>query len=346
MRRLLIFLLLLPLPLVSQVKILMPVVVKDAAGKPVTDLKQSDFQVSGPKNISIDRMWLVPPQTVSEQDTGVPVTVLYDAADAANPNPDPRAKWIRAFLGEVAKHGAPVAFYIYTADGLKLIYDPATSPQILTAALALVEKREVTSNNPKIEEQAKKIDLVSTSTPVHTFRFDNTSNAMGGLIAVARLLPPSDKRKVVIWLTSGGYDTLLNPDLRYSPAKAWYSPWQLMQEAVMEQFNAAHISAYPLDPDVNYDNPFTSAEQLALCTGGRMFNNASMWNAPMWDDVQEVLADFGPYYTLAVAVPTPKETGWIPVKIKVNRPGLTVRAAPGFYGLKPEKASKAQAAHP
>ncbi|MFZ0315195.1 MAG: hypothetical protein WAL85_21020 [Candidatus Korobacteraceae bacterium] len=49
MRRLLLLLLLLPLPLISQVKILMPVVVKDAAGKPVTDLKLSDFQVSGPK---------------------------------------------------------------------------------------------------------------------------------------------------------------------------------------------------------------------------------------------------------------------------------------------------------
>ena len=45
----------------SQVKILMPVVVKDAAGKSSTDLKISDFSVSGPKDVSIDRMWLVPP---------------------------------------------------------------------------------------------------------------------------------------------------------------------------------------------------------------------------------------------------------------------------------------------
>lgn len=62
-----------PLPLVSQVKILMPVVVKNAAGNPVTDLTLSDFSASGPKYIRIDRMWLVPPQTVSKDNPGMPL---------------------------------------------------------------------------------------------------------------------------------------------------------------------------------------------------------------------------------------------------------------------------------
>ncbi len=58
--RVLIFvLLILPSTLLCQVKILMPVVVKDAGGTPVTDLKESDFHVSGPKGVSIDKMWLV-----------------------------------------------------------------------------------------------------------------------------------------------------------------------------------------------------------------------------------------------------------------------------------------------
>jgi len=341
MRRLLLFLLLLPLPVVSQVKILMPVVVKDASGKPVTDLKQSDFQVSGPKNVSVDRMWLVPPQTLSEPDTSVPVTVLYDAADAGTDNPDVRARWIRTFLGEIAQHRAPVTFYIYTADGLKLIYDPATPPQVLTAALTLAGKRDATSNDPQVEEQAKRIELVSTSAQVRTFRFDYTSNAMGGLIAVAHLLPASDKRKAVIWLSQGGYTTLVDTRYLLAPEQTWYSIWQSMQEALVEQLNAARISVYPLNIGL-----FTSVERLALSTGGRTLNNGSIWSVPMWSVLQALLADFGPYYMLAVAVPTPKETDWIPVKIKVNRPGLTVRAAPGFYGLKLEKAPKTQAAHP
>lgn len=325
MRRLLLLLLLLPLPLVSQVKILMPVVVKDAGGKPATDLKLSDFQVSGPKNVSIDQIWLVPPQTVSEQDTSVPITVLYDAADAANPNPDLRAKWIRDFLGEVAQHRALVTFYIYTADGLKLIYDPATPPQVLTAALALVEKRHGTSNDPQVEEQAKKIELLTTSAQVRTFRFDYARNQMLGLIALARLLPASDKRKAVISITTG---PLIGIRVDEAP----------IQEMMCEQFNASRISLYLPTAD-----PAGTWGRLALSTGGRGggSNTASLWGV-----LQATLADFGPYYMLAVAVPTPKETDWIPVKIKVNRPGLAVRATPGFYGLKPEKASKIQAAHP
>ncbi len=142
MRRFLIFLLLLPLPLVSQVKILMPVVVKDAGGKPVTDLKQSDFQVSGPKNVTVDRMWLVPPQTVSEQDSRTPVTVLYDAVNVASSNPNLTTSWLRSFLSDVAMRQLPVTFYINTADGLRLIYDPSTAPEILSQALETVSRLE------------------------------------------------------------------------------------------------------------------------------------------------------------------------------------------------------------
>jgi VWFA-related protein len=319
MRRLLIFLLLLPLPLVSQVKILMPVVVRDASGKPVTDLKQSDFQVSGPKNISVERMWLVPPQTVSAQNTSVPVTVLYDAADAAYGDLYFTTKWIRYFLGEIAQHRAPVTFYIYTADGLKLIYDPATAPQVLTAALALVETRQGTSNDPQIEEQAKKIELLSTSAQVRTFRFDYVSNQMRSLIALARLLPASEKRKAVIWITT---------EVAY-----WDKSLQMqIQEMTCEQFNADHISLY-----LPIADPVGALARLARSTGGRALTNSGSNTGPLWDVLQATLADFGPYYMLAVAVPTPKETDWIPVKIKVDRLGLTVRAAPGFYGLKPQK---------
>src|SRR5580704_2060902 len=135
MRRLLLLLLLLPVSLVSQVKILMPVVVKNAQGQAVTDLKLSDFEVSGPKNVRIDEIWLVPPEIVSKGDPRTPVVVLYDAANATNPYPDLRTKWLRAFLGSVAEHRLPVTFYINAPDGLRLIYEPSTPPEVLSAAL-------------------------------------------------------------------------------------------------------------------------------------------------------------------------------------------------------------------
>ena len=324
MRRVIVLLLLLPLPVVSQVKILMPVVVKDASGKAVTDLKVSDFQVSGPKNVSVDKMWLVEPQTLSDKDASIPVTVLYDAADTANLYPEIREKWILAFLGEVAQHRSPVTFYISAAEGLKPIYDPTTPPEILAAALSLVEKRQGASSDPRVQEQVKKIELISTASQVRTFRFDYLSNQMRSLIALAGLLPASDTRKAVIWITAEAF----NWD------KTLHTP---IQEIMCEEFNASRISLY-----LPVSDPVGALTRLARSTGGQQLAN----NGPLWDVLQQTLADFGPYYMLAVAVPQPKETDWIPVKIMVKRPGMAVRAAPGFYGLRLEKAPKVQAAHP
>lgn len=169
MRRLLLLILLLPLPLASQVKILMPVVVKDATGKPATDLKVSEFQVSGPKNISIERVWLVPPATVSKEDSRTPVFVLYDAPNAVNPNPDLTRNALRTFLETVAKTRAPVTFYINTTDGLRPIYDSATPPEVLSAALALTENPHGTSSDPTIDQQARKLDLLRSNSYTHIF---------------------------------------------------------------------------------------------------------------------------------------------------------------------------------
>lgn len=326
MRRLMVcLLLLLPLPLYSEVKILIPVVVKDDSGKPVTDLNVSDFQVSGPKDISIDRMWLIPPQTVSGQDPKTPVVVVYDAANATNPSPDLRTKWVREFLGMVAQHRAPVTFYIDTADGLRLIYDPSTPPEILSAALTLTETPKATSTDPKVEEQAKALALLKTSSQIRTFRFDYSLNQMNSLIAVARVLQGSDKRKAVVWLTT-------------DPAPRYRYPNAPMREVMVEQFNAAHVSLYPLYIAASDAFPSQTLQWLAEGTGGRTFKNGSIWEV-----VEGTLADFGPYYMLAVAIPEPHTLGWIPSKLKVKRPGVTVRTASGFVGLKPPKA---QAAHP
>jgi hypothetical protein len=329
MRRLLLLLLLLPLPLVCQVKILMPVVVKDTQGRPVTDLKLSDFQVTGPKNVSIDRMWLVPPQTVSERDTRTPVLVLYDAASAEVSDPAQRTKWLRWFLGMVAQHRLPVTFYINEADGLHLIYDPTTPPEVLSAALALRKKPKATTTDPKVEEEAETLSLLSTCSPVRNFPypFYSAANQMHSLIAVAHLLQQSDTRKAVIWLA----DPIRVPEeLTGDNSRSLY-------EAGIEELNAAHVSVYP---DV-FSHTFGSYPQLPLAkdTGGLSFNGLS-------NPLPATLSDFGSYYMLAVAVPTPRDLRWIPIKIKVNRHGLKVRAAPGFYGLKPLKTPKSQATQP
>jgi hypothetical protein len=127
-----------------------------------------------------------------------------------------------------------------------------------------------------------------------------------------------------------------------------------LYEATIEDLNAARFSVYPLlwywgdDPGsapVYHSGERESLRQIAESTGGLAFD---LWEpGSILGAVEAAVRDFGPYYMLAVEVPTPKKLDWIPVKIKVNRPGLTVRAAPGFLGLKPIKATNAPPApHP
>lgn len=334
MRGILLFLLLLPLPLTSQVKILMPVVVKDADGKPVTDLKASDFQVSGPKDVSIDRMWLVPPETLSETDLRTPVTVLYDAANATDPYPELRTKWLRYFLKTVAEHQLAVTFYVNTPDGLHLVYGPDTPPKVLSEALAWTENPKSAASDPRVEDQAQKLRLLGISSrvrPAIPFHEYGPINQMNSLIAVARRLNSPNKRKALLWLTDNTY-YFFYPD---SPSATSLIP---LSEGAAEALNAANVSVYPdffgyrASTD-GYDYYWLHAQQkLADSTGSLSLTDDSIWEA-----LQATLADFGPYYMLAVVVPAPRQTDWIPVKIRVIRPGLTIRPATGFYGLKPRK---------
>lgn len=318
--RVLIFvLLILPSTLLCQVKILMPVVVKDAGGTPVTDLKESDFHVSGPKGVSIDKMWLVPPATGSKDNPNLPITILYDAANSENRYPDLRTKWLRWLMGTIAQHQLPVTFYINTADGLHLIYSPVTPADVLATALARSEGPNGTSTDPAIEEQIKKLNLLRTSSTASIPRYKRGSNQMDSLLAVARLLQEPDERKALIWLA----DPVFVPD-----SETPYYDERPQYEAGIEELNAAHISVYP---DLfSRSRGIYPQLQIASETGGLSFTGVS-------NPLPESSADFGPYYMLAVALPTPRDFGWIPIKIKVNRPGLTVRSSPGFYGLKPSK---------
>ncbi len=315
----------------SQVKILMPVVVKDAAGKPSTDLKVSDFSVSGPKDVSIDRMWLVPPQTVSDEDPRTSVFLVYDAVNTDPPS-DLRTKRIRSFLSMVAKDRAPVTFFINTANGLQLIYEATTPPEVLSSALTLTENRHAKSADPEVEQQAKKLRLLST--PIRADDIERLRSGAEGLIEVAHRLRGSDKRKAVIWLTNEPY----------------LEGHENLYEITVETLNAAHISVYPNLLELGGSaagnakpEAIHNQQRLADCTGGM---GLGLTKDSMWDALQATLADFGSYYILGVALPVPKETDWKPIGITVNRPGLTVRAAPGFVGLKPLRTMQVQAPQP
>jgi len=355
MRRLFLFLLLLSVPLVSQVKILMPVVVKDAGGKPVTDLKESDFQVSGPKNIRVQDMLLVQPQTVTKDDTRASVVIIYDAVNLRTNEHELNVKELRDFLREVADKKLPVTLLVNTEAGLRLIYDSRTPSEVLSAALtatgqskAKTSDVKVTAADPRIQQQAENLTLLDSAAWIRRSNLTSSEDQMNSLIAFAHLAQKLPGRKAVIWVTTqtpvGASE---NPAYLASNANPWSKPLLPMYEAMIEELNVARVSVYPvlfsgashIESGGVWDS-WLSFKQLAASTGGLAFKPGDQFsfNQNSFLAAAELtLADCGAYYMLTVEVPTPKTLDWIPVKIEVKGPGLTVRAAPGFLGLKPIK---------
>lgn len=355
MRRLLLFLLLLPLSLVSQVKILMPVVVKDASGKAVTDLKASDFPISRPKNIRLADMSLVSPQSVADADTRNAVVVIYDAANLRTNAHELNVQELRNFLREVADHRLPVTLLVNTEAGLRLIYNSRIPPEVLSEALTATAQSKpktpdvkVTADDAQVQQQAENLKLLDSAVWIRRSGLSASQDQMNSLIAFAHLVQRLPGRKAVIWVTTQSpVGATENPAYLASNANPWSKPLLPMYEGMIEELNAAHVSIYPVL--FNGANPidygdvwdsWTSLKQLAASTGGLAFKpgeQISFKQNSFLAAAESTLGDLGPYYMLAVEVPAPKELDWIPVKIKVTRPSSTVRAAPGFLSLKPVK---------
>lgn len=354
MRILLTLFLLLGSSVYAQVKILMPVVVKDAAGKAVTDLKQSDFTVSGPKHVRVIDMSLIAPATVARDDARPSIIMLYDAANIVGLGHERNVQEIRDFLSQVANHRLPVTLLVNTEAGLRLIYDSRTPGEVLTAALAATAKsREKPAddrmpNDAQVQQQVNNLELLESAVGMHRGGLDASVDQMKSLIAFAHLVERFTDRKALVWITAESpVDATEDPAFLASNANPWSKPLLPMYEAAIEELNAAHVSVYPLlfngaNP-VNFGavwSSWTALQQLAASTGGLAFkpgDQISFKQNTFLAAAELTMGDFGSYYTLTVEAPVSSKLDWIAVKIKVNHPGLTVRAAPGFLGLKSVK---------
>lgn len=118
----------------------------------------------------------------------------------------------------------------------------------------------------------------------------------------------------------------------------------------IDMLNQAHVSVYPLqiydrrDTSVTITNKRTwftaeGLKQVAACTGGFSFKDYR--GTTLEQAVAQIRADFGPYYLLTAAAPEIKRTDWIPLKLKLDRPDVTLRTSPGFLGLSPGMAKMA-----
>jgi VWFA-related protein len=342
MRTLLILVLLLPWSLLAQVKILMPVVVKDAAGQAVPDLKESDFKVSGPKNIALTDIAVVNPQPMKQDDARSSLVMIYDAVNLPTRSFELNVRDIRDFLSQAAKRKFPITLLVNSARGLRLIYNARTAPEVLLAALAATAESKTGAAEaaralaPAVREQIEALQLLNTTVNLPRSRLEAGVDQMNSLLA--RLLRPFPGRKALMWVTVASPVGATEIPAYWGTTTTHADQSLLpMYEATIEELNAADVSVYPFlfsqanPKDYGYlFDIWMGLKQLAESTGGmalRLGQETSLGAA-----ADATMHDFGPYYMLTTEVSAPKELGWIPVKIKLDRPGVTVRERRDFSG--------------
>jgi VWFA-related protein len=351
----------------NETKMLLPVVVTQADGKPCVDLREADFKVEGKHVLRVESAQLIAPERVSAEDTRTPVFVVYNATDRydfgtavtvqASINRE-----VLSMLAEIAKTAEPVTLIVFTPDGLKLIHDFSTPPAVLSVALAAVEQGK-DSSDPKVQEEVVRLRLLKSVTPGH---LDSTSDAaeLGALERMAKILQRSPNRKGLVWLGTGFY-------LQLGFGTSAVTQYSANEQHAVDTLNAAHISVYPFqsqDQSHEADNsntfdplrptanntrdsvdtrPGNSApylippratgqagdalRQLAYSTGGVKLNNPP--KITLTQAVANLRSDFGPYYMLTVSLENAKKTEWIPLKVKVTREGAKVRAQPMYLAI-------------
>lgn len=352
----------------AETKILVPVVLEPHADAGALNLQATDFTVDGPRGIRIESAQLVPAEAMNDAQHTPLVFIVYDAFLTPGPVQGTLGAQLMKYLEGVAQRHDPVTLVVNQGSGLKPVYDFGTDPKLLADALdAVNQNRKV--DDPKVKEQVERLKLLKSYTPVPLTPDQVTAAQLTGLEQISRLLQRSPNRKALLWLTwnywlgTGEYTkyfmgsqrgvgaTASIPEaIANAQADTRFTGLPPLYQHTIDALNTAHVSVYPLQ---QYDRRNTSLtlndrslwftaeglKQVAACTGGFSFKDFR--NTTLDEAVSAVRADFGPYYMLTATVPEIKRTDWVGLKVKVNKPGLTARSAPGFLGLSPGAAKAA-----
>jgi len=347
--------------------VLVPVVVSQASGKPVLNLNASNFSVEGRKPVELGNAELIPAEAMNDPQHTIPVFVLYDAYFFPAPLQNMIGAELLQFLGDLAQNYSPVTLVVNTPGGLKLVYDFGTDPKVLAEALTALNNGGKVAD-PKVKEQLDRLKVLKTFVPAPGSLENQTVLQFAGLSQMAQVLGHSPNRKAVIWLTwnyrlgTGEYTTSwtgssLSQDKTLSMstgtraetmsnnmADERYQSLPPLYEKTIGGLNTARISVFPLqlyDPskttlamnDPSQQDTVEGLRQVAACTGGISFKDFRQ--TMLAQAIAQIRADFGPYYMLTLSTGDFKKTEWVPIKVKVNQDGLSLRTAPGFLGLSP-----------
>jgi VWFA-related protein len=289
------------------------VIVTDRDDRPVTGLTRTDFSIverGRPQEISDFEHVSIP---VASRDLSLdaPVLPASDVASNAASARDSRAlaivvddtvldtadiiyikRTITALISAMSDDDHVALTYVRRSD---LGQDFTSDPNRLVAA---AQRLTETLGLPAVSQRNAARDLLVV--------LDNVSKTM----AAAR-----QPRKAMVLIGTRGCNPRA-PDIMGAICKG-----------VIDRSRESGVPIYAIDPTGDLETPWADDTfMLAAATGGQMYRQAQPWLSPT-----RLMTDNGSYYLLGY-YPSPQRSDgkFQEVEVKVNRPGLQVRARRGY----------------
>jgi VWFA-related protein len=309
--------------------VLVPVVVRDKHGKPVTGLTKDTFhleengkeqKISSFEEVAITAS-IAPAPAVEGSYSNLPLDasrrarVTIFVIDLINTSElqrtDAKERLIKFFSKDVLS-GEPVSLLCLTTDGVKVVHPFTSDPSLLVQALQKLKVEHITLG----------------------YRRGILHETLKQLREIAAAYAGIPGRKSLIW-AAGHIDYPTAPgsafgDLDVAIRDEFEETWGALLSANIAVYPFGLLSPAP-GPGVNY-GMVQAAEQtrreFAVRTGGALCEESG----DLSECFNKAIEDSRSYYLLSYALaPDDRKPGWRKIKVNVSTPSVDVRAREGFY---------------
>ncbi len=325
-------------PYTLQVKaqeIVLDLVVIDAKGEPVTDLKRDDFQIYEDKLLqTIDSLTPPPSRTAPNPD-------IHSTAELDRVEPDAPVTLI--VLDEINTRFEDEAFARYSVKRFLDSQGDTLEHPTLLAAVDLNRLTLLSDYTTTKKELLSALDRHFTAYPWHTegttWQVEQFDASFMALMEIAEATSGHPGHKSLLWIGRG-----FPP---FDPSTLTGPQSETLKQVIETSTNAlrdARVSLYTLDPagvsteppavdsDGFADDPFAQEvdfDAMARASGGHAFYGRN--------DVDKVIArsarDGASFYTLAYrpSVPRTDLATFHNIRVVVKQPGLRAETREGYY---------------
>ncbi|HVN22245.1 MAG TPA: hypothetical protein VMU05_25890 [Dongiaceae bacterium] len=347
----------------TSAQVVIPAVVTDAAGQPVSGLQKHDFTLEPKDHVQLEDVEEVPPLA----GTSVPVFILYDAASVTGLDQEKIHTEVLQVLSRAAREHDSITVILRSTKGLELIHDMTTDPAVFSAAInralpdhakdGALQGQHSGGTDARFEsevsaEVARLQELIKARPDTRSKPwFDASLDELAGIQKMAELMQGSKKRKILVWVGIC-CSTLMFDNGRivdgadYGPGRR--SPYfqdphsrdekvhsiPVAYEKMVEAVNASRFSVYVYSPPLiagglQFLPQGGLLEDLAQRTAGRYVGRSATLDSA----VSEARKDLAPYYLLRVRADSPKAPTPVKLKLSVDKAEVHIRSCNGFLNV-------------